>query len=141
MLRLSDTSPYQRGGTRNVRPGSVYRSTASRGRSLSAHGGYVGEKWRGGVDGYVFATGWGDPIHPDTVGWLMTKTVRAYNAPKEGPRPAEPLPRARVHDLRHIHATTRSWLACPCMWWPLGWGTLTRPSRCGSTRTSSGRPK
>ncbi|WP_433227957.1 tyrosine-type recombinase/integrase [Actinomadura formosensis] len=66
----------------------------------------VGKKWRGGDDGYVFATGWGDPIHPDTVGWLMTKTVRAYNAPKEGPRPAEPLPHARVHDLRHIHATT-----------------------------------
>lgn len=66
----------------------------------------VGEKWRGGDDGYVFATGWGDPIHPDTVGWLMTKNVRAYNAPKEGPRPAEPLPHARVHDLRHIHATT-----------------------------------
>ncbi|XRQ06569.1 tyrosine-type recombinase/integrase [Actinomadura welshii] len=66
----------------------------------------VGEKWRGVEDGYVFATGWGDPIHPDSVGWLMTKTIRAYNKPKDGPRPAEPLPHARVHDLRHIHATT-----------------------------------
>ncbi|WP_246178632.1 tyrosine-type recombinase/integrase [Actinomadura decatromicini] len=66
----------------------------------------VGEKWRGAKDGYVFATAWGDPIHPDSVGWLMTKTIRAYNTPKEGPRPAEPLPHARVHDLRHIHATT-----------------------------------
>nr|WP_281273919.1 site-specific integrase [Actinomadura pelletieri] len=66
----------------------------------------VGEKWRGPEDGYVFATGWGDPILPDSVGWLMTKTIRAYNRPKEGPRPAEPLPHARVHDLRHIHATT-----------------------------------
>lgn len=54
----------------------------------------------------MFATGWGDPILPDSVGWLMTKTIRAYNRPKEGPRPAEPLPHARVHDLRHIHATT-----------------------------------
>jgi integrase len=66
----------------------------------------VGDKWRGGQDGYVFATSWGDPIHPDSVGWLMTKTIRAYNQPKEGPRPVEPLPHARVHDLRHIHATT-----------------------------------
>ncbi len=37
--------------------------------------------------------------HPDNA-------ARADNAPKEGPRPAEPLPHARVHDLRHIHATT-----------------------------------
>ncbi|MFI0372023.1 tyrosine-type recombinase/integrase [Actinomadura sp. 1N219] len=66
----------------------------------------VGEKWQGTEDGYVFATGRGNPIHPDSVGWLMTKTIRAYNAPKEGPRPAEQLPHARVHDLRHIHATT-----------------------------------
>jgi integrase len=66
----------------------------------------VGEKWRGADDGYVFATGYGDPIHPDTVGWLMTKTIRAYNKPVGAPPPAEPLPHARVHDLRHIHATT-----------------------------------
>ncbi|MGI5165596.1 tyrosine-type recombinase/integrase [Spirillospora sp. CA-253888] len=66
----------------------------------------VGDKWRGGRDGYVFATSWGDPIHPDSVGWLMTKTIRAYNKPTDGPPPAEPLPHARVHDLRHVHATT-----------------------------------
>jgi integrase len=42
----------------------------------------------------------GEPIYPDTVGWLMTKIIRAYNKDKE------PLPHARVHDLRHIHATT-----------------------------------
>jgi integrase len=66
----------------------------------------MGKEWRGGQDGYVFATCWGDPIHPDSVGWLMTKTIRAYNNPKEGTAPAEPLPHARVHDLRHIHATT-----------------------------------
>ncbi|GAA3972225.1 hypothetical protein GCM10023085_63200 [Actinomadura viridis] len=66
----------------------------------------VGDQWRGSGDGHVFTTGWGDPIHPDSVGWLMTKTIRAYNQPKDGPRPAKPLPHARVHDLRHIHATT-----------------------------------
>jgi integrase len=35
-----------------------------------------------------------------------TKTIRAYSNPKEGLTPSEPLPHARVHDLRHIHATT-----------------------------------
>jgi integrase len=32
----------------------------------------------------------------------MTKLIRAHNTKK----PAEPLPAARLHDLRHIHATT-----------------------------------
>ena len=36
----------------------------------------------------------------------MTKIVRGYNSPAEGPRPKDTLPHARVHDLRHIHATT-----------------------------------
>ncbi|TDD75415.1 hypothetical protein [Actinomadura rubrisoli] len=45
----------------------------------------TGGKWRGGEDGYMLATGWGDPIHSDSVGWLMTKTIRVYNAPNEGP--------------------------------------------------------
>lgn len=37
----------------------------------------------------------------------MTKTIRAYDGPDDhGQKPAEPLPHARVHDLRHIHATT-----------------------------------
>lgn len=66
----------------------------------------VGVEWRGTDDEYVFTTGWGEPIHPDSVGWLMTKTIRAYNDPANGQPPAEPLPHARVHDLRHIHATT-----------------------------------
>lgn len=66
----------------------------------------AGEAWRGAEDGYVFTTERGEPIHPDSVGWLMTKTIRAYNSPPQGPKPAEPLPHARVHDLRHIHATT-----------------------------------
>jgi integrase len=36
----------------------------------------------------------------------MTKLIRAHNHPKNGPRPKDPLPHARLHDLRHIHATT-----------------------------------
>ena len=65
----------------------------------------AGEQWRG-TDDHVFTTGWGDPIHPDTVSSLMRLLINSYNNPKDGPKPAEPLPRARLHDLRHIHATT-----------------------------------
>ncbi|MGN6175423.1 MAG: tyrosine-type recombinase/integrase [Streptosporangiaceae bacterium] len=57
-------------------------------------------------NGYVFTTGWGEPIYPDTASSLMTKLIRAHNHPKSGPRPKDPLPHARLHDLRHLHATT-----------------------------------
>jgi integrase len=66
----------------------------------------VGDSWRGIKDGYVFTTGWGEPIYPDTVTSLITKLIRAHNEPDNGPRPKDQLPHARLHDLRHIHATT-----------------------------------
>ena len=56
----------------------------------------AGDSWRGTKDGYVFTTGWGEPIYPDTVTSLMTKLIRA----------SKQLPHARLHDLRHLHATT-----------------------------------
>jgi integrase len=56
----------------------------------------AGDSWRGTKDGYVFTTGWGEPIYPDTVTSLMTKLIRANQR----------LPHARLHDLRHLHATT-----------------------------------
>lgn len=36
----------------------------------------------------------------------MTKLIRANNKPDRGPRPKLRLPNARLHDLRHLHATT-----------------------------------
>jgi integrase len=66
----------------------------------------VGDSWRGTKDGYVFTTGWGEPIYPDTVTSLMSKLIRAHNEPGQGARPKDQLPRARLHDLRHLHATT-----------------------------------
>jgi integrase len=33
------------------------------------------------------------------------EVIRAHNSPAKGPRPKDALPHARVHDLRHIHAT------------------------------------
>jgi integrase len=62
----------------------------------------VGEFWRGTDDGYVFATGWGEPLYPDTVTSLMQKIIEACNERV----PEWPLPHARLHDLRHLHATT-----------------------------------
>jgi integrase len=66
----------------------------------------AGDSWRGTKDGYVFTTGWGEPIYPDTVTSLMTKLIRAHNRPEQGSRPKNQLPHARLHDLRHLHATT-----------------------------------
>jgi integrase len=66
----------------------------------------AGDSWRGTKDGYVFTTGWGEPIYPDTVTSLMTKLIRTHNLPGQGPCPKDQLPHGRLHDLRHIHATT-----------------------------------
>jgi integrase len=62
----------------------------------------LGEAWRGQANGYVFTSGWGDPMYPDTVTTLMAKIIKAHNERPGTP----PLPHARLHDLRHIHATT-----------------------------------
>jgi len=60
--------------------------------------------------GLVFVTRWGEPLYPDTVTALMTKLINARNKPDTPP--AELLPHARLHDLRHLHATS-SWRECP----------------------------
>jgi integrase len=52
----------------------------------------------------VFTTKWGEPLYPDTVTALMTKLICTYN--KSVGVDAEALPHARLHDLRHLHATT-----------------------------------
>jgi integrase len=49
----------------------------------------------------VFCTAWGEPIHPDTVSSLMTTLINIHNDQQD-----DPLPHARLHDLRHVHATT-----------------------------------
>jgi integrase len=54
--------------------------------------------------GLVFTTKWGEPLYPDTVTALMTKLIHAYN--RSVTEPSRALPHARLHDLRHLHATT-----------------------------------
>jgi integrase len=61
----------------------------------------AGDSWRG-TDGYVFTTGWSELIYPDIVTSMMTKLIRA----------SKQLPHARLHDLRHLHATTLRSQAC-----------------------------
>jgi len=54
--------------------------------------------------GLVFTNRWGEPLYPDTVSALMTKLISAHN--RSATPPATPLPHARLHELRHLHATT-----------------------------------
>ena len=54
--------------------------------------------------GLVFTSRWGEPLYPDTVTALITKLINRYN--QSATPPAKPLPHARLHDLRHLHATT-----------------------------------
>ena len=60
----------------------------------------AGPEWKG-TDDYVFRTAWGEPIHPDTVSSLMTTLIKSHN----DQHPGSALPHARLHDLRHVHAT------------------------------------
>jgi integrase len=55
-------------------------------------------------DGLVFTTKWGEPLYPDTVTALMNKLITSYNTSVTAS--AQALPHARLHDLRHLHATT-----------------------------------
>jgi integrase len=63
----------------------------------------AGTAWNDG-GGLVFTSRWGEPLYPDTVTALMSKLIRQHN--KSVSAPDEALPHARLHDLRHLHATT-----------------------------------
>ena len=84
--------------------------------------------------GLVFDSRWGEPLYPDTVTALMGKLISQHN--KSAASPAAALPHARLHDLRHLHATSCS-PEFPSMWSRPAWVMPTRPSPCGSTRTCS----
>jgi integrase len=50
----------------------------------------------------VFRTALGEPVYPDTPSQLLPTLIDQYNALHRASR----LPRIRLHDLRHVHATT-----------------------------------
>ncbi|MHB1819030.1 MAG: tyrosine-type recombinase/integrase [Streptosporangiaceae bacterium] len=90
----------------------------------------VGPEWKG-TDDYVFCTARGEPIHPDTVSSLMTTLIKLHN----DQHPGDALPHARLHDLRHVHATTLLLAGTPAHVVAARLATPTRRSRCGSTPT------
>jgi integrase len=61
----------------------------------------LGDAWT--ETDHVFTSGDGVPINPDSMTALMAKTIRAHNFALPPGVPA--LPVARLHDLRHLHAT------------------------------------
>jgi integrase len=63
----------------------------------------AGSAWRESGS-LVFTTRWGEPLYPDTVTALMSKLINNYNA--SASTADQRLPHARLHDLRHLHATT-----------------------------------
>jgi integrase len=63
----------------------------------------AGSAWTD-TGGLAFVTKWGGPLYPDTVTALMTKLISRHN--KSVTPPARRLPHERLHDLRHLHATT-----------------------------------
>jgi integrase len=66
----------------------------------------AGPEWRGKTNGYVFTTALGEPVYPDTVLRLMLVLIKRYKARQSRLKAGRPLPVARLHDLRHVHATT-----------------------------------
>jgi integrase len=75
----------------------------------------AGPLWR--ESELVFTAEDGAALYPDTLTALMRKLIYDHNAPavpgrgrghprRPLPKPAAPLPPARLHDLRHVHATT-----------------------------------
>ncbi|MEU8306889.1 tyrosine-type recombinase/integrase [Actinomadura sp. NPDC048955] len=99
--RIEGTTKSGRSRVVSLDPGTVDVLKAHRKRQL-ADKLKAGEFWKGTEDGHVFTTGWGEPVHPDTVSSLMATLIKEHNA-ADG---VAPLPHARLHDLRHVHATT-----------------------------------
>jgi integrase len=102
--RIEATTKSGRSRTISIDAGTVevlkeHRSLQAEERLLAGPG------WRASDD-YVFTTGWGAPVHPDTVSSLVADLIKAHNATIRESGSGEMLPRARLHDLRHLHATT-----------------------------------
>jgi integrase len=112
--RVDDTTKSDRSRVVSLDAGTVAAMREHRRRQLT-------ERMRAGPlwveSGLVFTTEDGQPVYPDTLTALMRKLVGHHNEPAVPgrgrghprtplPRPASPLPPARLHDLRHVHATT-----------------------------------
>ncbi|MCI0687042.1 MAG: site-specific integrase [Sporichthyaceae bacterium] len=112
--RVEDTTKGDRSRVVSLDVGTVAAAREHRRRQLAERL-QAGPYWT--ESGLIFTTELGTPVHPETPTLLMSKLIRDHNEPaipgrgRGHPRtplppPADPLPRARLHDLRHIHATT-----------------------------------
>lgn len=101
--RIEGTTKSGRSRSISIDAGTV-RVLREHGKRQAEERVLVGPDWKG-TDDYVFTTGWGEPVHPDTVSSLMAALIKTHNQANRL-NPAAQLPRARLHDLRHIHATT-----------------------------------
>jgi integrase len=102
--RIEGTTKSGRSRTNSIDPGTVQALIGQRERQAQDRV-QVGPEWKSGDD-YVFTTAWGGPVHPDTVSSLKGDLISRHNQRAAQVPPADPLPPARLHDLRHIHATT-----------------------------------
>lgn len=76
---------------------ATQRANQSRDRMLA------GPDWSPGD--FTFTRSLGLPLYPDTVSQLMPKLIKRHNKPVSSAPPLILLPHARLHDLRHVHAT------------------------------------
>jgi hypothetical protein len=99
--RIEGTTKSGRSRTVSIDAGTVQVLREHYARQVADHE-TVGPEWRGG--GYVFATGWGDPVHPDTVSSLVADLIRAHNSLVAGDDPdglAGFYQRGPVRDVLH----------------------------------------
>lgn len=112
--RIDDTTKSGRSRVVALDAGTVAVMREHRRRQLEERM-KAGPLWR--KSELVFTAEDGTAVYPDTLTALMRKLIRDHNEPgvpgrgrrhprRPLPRPAAPLPPARLHDLRHVHATT-----------------------------------
>lgn len=98
--RVEGTTKGGRERVVSLDPGTVEVLRAYRREQLAKRD-EVGPGWIN--TGHVFTSEAGHPINPDSMTALMSKIFRRHNDGVASDR--ERLPVARLHDLRHVHAT------------------------------------
>jgi integrase len=112
--RVTDTTKSGRSRIVSLDAGTVAVMREHRRRQLEERM-KAGPRWH--ESELVFTAEDGAPLYPDTMTALMRKLIADHNEPaipgrgpghprKPLPGPDAPLPPARLHDLRHVHATT-----------------------------------
>jgi len=99
--RVEGSTKGGRERTVSIDPGTVAVLGNHR-RRQEAERRAAGDSWADGE--HVFRRQLGEPLFPDSPTALMAKLQRQHNEAARA-EDREPLPRIRLHDLRHLHAT------------------------------------